>query len=143
MKIACTVLSVLLLTPALVIQAQPDQGDDNLNSFLSSRGPYTDLLNGWVADKDDKNGGIIFSHSLEITRVELMSFTLAVGNNCASLLLQTATEKNNYSFPDKEISSGEYQYNLKQIDCSGSFKYSIIIFVNVITSGNRQVYLKT
>lgn len=43
----------------------------------------------------------------------------------------TTTEENSYSFVDNEISSGQYQYRLKQIDYDGSFKYSDVVQVGV------------
>ncbi len=36
----------------------------------------------------------------------------------------TTTEMHNYSFTDKSLQSGKYQYRLKQIDLDGSFQYS-------------------
>lgn len=38
----------------------------------------------------------------------------------------TSTEINNYSFSDKELSSGVYNYRLKQIDLDGSYKYYLL-----------------
>ncbi len=35
----------------------------------------------------------------------------------------TTTEKQEYSFPDKNITSGKYNYRLKQIDYDGTYKY--------------------
>jgi photosystem II stability/assembly factor-like uncharacterized protein len=43
----------------------------------------------------------------------------------------STTEEHNYSFVDRNISAGEYQYRLKQIDYDGSFEYSEIINVDV------------
>ena len=44
----------------------------------------------------------------------------------------TTTEISNYSFADKNISSGaKYYYRLKQIDFDGTFEYSDVIFVDV------------
>ncbi|OGU76925.1 MAG: hypothetical protein A2V93_00375 [Ignavibacteria bacterium RBG_16_34_14] len=43
----------------------------------------------------------------------------------------TTTEKNNYSFVDKEIPSGKYLYRLKQIDFDENYKYSQEIEVDV------------
>ncbi len=85
--------------------------------------------------------------------VELASFTATVNDNEVRLSWQTATETNNggfeierlqdswqnvgfveghgtttneqnYSFIDKNLSPGKYQYRLKQIDYDVSFKYS-------------------
>ena len=39
----------------------------------------------------------------------------------------STTEEHNYSFTDKNILTGDYQYRLKQIDYDGSFEYSDIV----------------
>ena len=39
----------------------------------------------------------------------------------------TTSEKQSYSFIDKNLSSGEYYYRLKQVDFDGSFSYSRIV----------------
>jgi hypothetical protein len=43
----------------------------------------------------------------------------------------TTTESQIYTFVDQNISSGNYQYRLKQIDFDGSFSYSNILEVNL------------
>ncbi len=43
----------------------------------------------------------------------------------------TAAEENSYSFVDREVSSGQYGYRLKQVDFDGSFKYSDALQVSV------------
>jgi uncharacterized delta-60 repeat protein len=43
----------------------------------------------------------------------------------------TTSEKNNYSFIDRNLSAGKYLYRLKQIDYDGSFEYSNIVEVEV------------
>ncbi len=43
----------------------------------------------------------------------------------------TTTEPQAYSFIDRNISPGKYQYRLKQIDFGGSFEYSNIIEVDI------------
>ena len=44
----------------------------------------------------------------------------------------TTTEPKSYSFVDENLSSGKYQYRLKQIDFDGSFEYSNIVEVEVM-----------
>jgi parallel beta-helix repeat protein len=44
----------------------------------------------------------------------------------------TITESQAYSFVDKNLETGEYQYRLKQIDFAGTYKYSDIIEVNFV-----------
>jgi len=43
----------------------------------------------------------------------------------------TTTEQQQYSFIDESVSSGKYQYRLKQIDYDGTFEYSDIVEVEV------------
>ena len=43
----------------------------------------------------------------------------------------TTSEKQSYSFNDENLSSGKYQYRLKQIDFDGSFEYSNTIEVEI------------
>ncbi len=45
----------------------------------------------------------------------------------------TSTDKNSYSFIDKNLSSGNYSYRLKQIDFDGSFHYSNVVEINFNT----------
>ncbi len=48
----------------------------------------------------------------------------------------TSTELNTYQFTDNNLSSGKYQYRLKQIDFDGTINYSNIVEVSVdIPSG--------
>ncbi|NOX19342.1 MAG: DUF1939 domain-containing protein [Chlorobi bacterium] len=44
----------------------------------------------------------------------------------------TTSEKNNYSFTDKNIENGKYFYRLKQIDFDGAFSFSDIIEVETV-----------
>ncbi|MDP2364943.1 MAG: T9SS type A sorting domain-containing protein, partial [Ignavibacteria bacterium] len=46
----------------------------------------------------------------------------------------TATEAQSYSFVDENLSSGKYQYRLKQLDFNGSFEYSDIVEVEITPS---------
>ncbi|MEO8231791.1 MAG: LamG-like jellyroll fold domain-containing protein [Ignavibacteriota bacterium] len=45
----------------------------------------------------------------------------------------TTTEVTNYSYTDKNLSAGSYNYRLKQIDFDGSYKYSNTVEVEVNT----------
>ena len=44
---------------------------------------------------------------------------------------RTTTEESNYTYFDKEIKSGSYDYRLKQVDLDGSFEYSEIVSVEI------------
>jgi len=45
----------------------------------------------------------------------------------------TTTEENNYSFIDENLTAGKYQYRLKQIDYDGSFEFSDLVEVEILT----------
>lgn len=45
----------------------------------------------------------------------------------------TSSEKNEYSFSDKGLNNGRYEYRLKQIDFDGTFSYSSIVEVELNT----------
>ena len=44
----------------------------------------------------------------------------------------TTTEPQSYSFADKNLEAGRYQYRLKQIDFDGTFEYSNVIEVEIV-----------
>lgn len=48
----------------------------------------------------------------------------------------TTTGISEYSFVDKSLTAGTYSYRLKQIDFDGTFEYSNIIEITVLTPGN-------
>ena len=43
----------------------------------------------------------------------------------------TTTETQHYSFTDKDVKPGKYQYKLKQIDYDGTFEYSQVVEVEI------------
>ena len=105
-----------------------------------------------------------------VVPVELISFTALQSENNILLEWQTATETNNsgfeiqrminkvwesigfvpgygttverhsYSFTDDNVSSGPYQCRLKQIDFDGTFIYSNIVEVEIISPSEYQLY---
>ena len=105
--------------------------------------------------------------------VELISFSAAVAGNSVTLDWKTSTEKNNqgfeiqrkdknefrtigfvegfgttterqqYTYVDKDLNNGVYEYRLKQVDFDGNFSYSDVIEVeiyNVTSFELRQNY---
>jgi hypothetical protein len=52
----------------------------------------------------------------------------------------TTSEPQNYSFIDKNLSTGSYKYRLKQIDFNGSFEFSDEIQVNIETPNDFVLY---
>lgn len=45
----------------------------------------------------------------------------------------TTTENRTYNFNDKNLNKGKYQYRLKQIDLDGTYEYSKIVEVDVVS----------
>jgi hypothetical protein len=45
----------------------------------------------------------------------------------------TTTEINYYSYTDENLSAGNYSYRLKQVDLDGTYEYSNIVYVEIIT----------
>jgi hypothetical protein len=45
----------------------------------------------------------------------------------------TTTEAKNYTYSDNDLTSGNYSYRLKQVDFDGTFEYSNVVEVEVIT----------
>jgi photosystem II stability/assembly factor-like uncharacterized protein len=43
----------------------------------------------------------------------------------------TTTNESNYSFTDRDLSTGNYEYKLKQIDYDGSFQYSNVVDITI------------
>ena len=100
-----------------------------LLSFTANSDESTITLN-WITATEVNNMGFsierkqIFSFKPEIVKNEWVNVGFVNGNG-------TTTRPNSYSFVDKDITSGKYQYRLKQIDLDGSFEYSDIVEVEI------------
>jgi len=111
-----------------------------------------------------------FDNGYGIVPVELISFTALQSGNKILVEWQTATETNNsgfeiqrmkgpdwdligfvpgygftveqhsYSFTDENVQPGVYQYRLKQIDFDGTFIYSNIVAIEIISPSEYQLY---
>ncbi len=51
----------------------------------------------------------------------------------------TTTEVKNYSFTDKNLSTGNYSYRLKQVDFDGTFEYSNAVEAVIVTPDNFEL----
>jgi hypothetical protein len=132
-------------------------GDYNTSSMW---GCYPYLPSGITICSDMDDGLYVFQFDGSVP-VELSSFTAKTNENSVLLSWETVTEKNNqgfeierkveddfitigfvsgygttteskqYSYQDKSLDNGVYEYRLKQIDFDGSFEYSDVIEVEV------------
>ncbi len=84
-----------------------------LNSFTSSANGRDVTLN-WTTTSETNNS------AFEIERSAQSGVWANVGNVAGS---GTTTASQSYSFTDRNLSSGRYNYRLKQIDYNGNFEY--------------------
>jgi hypothetical protein len=78
----------------------------------------------WITATEKNNSGFEIERMQDNSGWEKIGFVEGHG---------TTTEPNEYSFTDKNISTGMYFYRLKQIDYDGSFEYSLEVKVEVGT----------
>ena len=88
-----------------------------LSSFTSSINQNSVKFN-WTTSQEQNNSGFEIERSDNSSNVQgvwkKIDFINGVGNS---------NTQNNYSFEDKNLTSGKYKYRLKQIDFNGSFEY--------------------
>jgi hypothetical protein len=101
-------------------------GDDNipveLTSFTATSKDGIVELN-WITATETNNQGFEVQRN---TGSEFVTIGFVQGHG-------TITETQEYSYFDNNVSSGSYTYRLKQIDYNGSFAYSDIVEVEVVT----------
>ncbi|MBK7228595.1 MAG: T9SS type A sorting domain-containing protein [Ignavibacteriales bacterium] len=96
-----------------------------LTSFtISTNGP--DVILRWSTATELNNFGFeierkVGSGQSSVGNFEKIGFVNGQG---------TTTQKNEYSFADKNMVEGNYFYRLKQIDFGGNFEYSQIVEIN-------------
>ncbi|MBK6914159.1 MAG: T9SS type A sorting domain-containing protein [Ignavibacteriales bacterium] len=100
-----------------------------LTSFTATTQQNAVALN-WQTATETNNSGF------EIERKQVGSPQSSVSNQDWNQIafipgFGTTTEPKSYSFVDENLSSGKYQYRLKQIDFDGSFEYSNTVEVEI------------
>ena len=96
-----------------------------LTSFTSSI--YEDLVTlNWQTATETNNQG--FQIERRKTQDEISEDWNSIGFVNGK---GTTTEPQSYSFVDKELDAGKYQYRLKQIDFNGTFEYSKTVEVEI------------
>jgi hypothetical protein len=97
-----------------------------LTSFSASNNSRTIQIK-WVTSTEKNCSKFEIERALLKTNGESLSW-LNVGSVQAS---GTSTSTKNYSFTEKNMQAGKYQYRLKMIDYDGSYKYSSIVEVEI------------
>jgi hypothetical protein len=97
-----------------------------LSSFNSNvNGRQVDL--NWETKTEINSRQFQIERSLSGTKDATVTWSL-IGNINAS---GTSTTPRKYSYSDKNLQSGKYQYRIKMIDINGTFKYSSIVETEV------------
>ncbi len=76
----------------------------------------------WTTASETNNFG--FDVQLQSTRTGWSKIAFVPGHG-------TTNQPQSYRFTDTELTSGDYQYRLKQIDLDGSFEYSAVVEVSI------------
>lgn len=95
-----------------------------LSAFSASVDKGIVTLNWETATELNNNG---FEVQRKIDNNEFHTIGFVKGNG-------TTTEKQNYTFTDKNVTSGSFSYRLKQIDFDGRFEYSHEVEVDIVPS---------
>ncbi len=102
-----------------------------LTSFVAKNERNSVTLN-WATATETNNNGFQVERKLNGTN-EWTSLSFVSGDG-------TSTERNNYSYVDKDLKVGKYSYRLKQIDLDGTFEYSPVIEVDVNAPNEFTLY---
>ena len=101
-----------------------------LTSFTSSINENAVTLNWQTATETNNSGFQIERRKTKDERSDKWNAIGFVNGN------GTTTEQQTYSFIDKNLQAGKYQYRLKQIDFDGTFEYSSTIEVEINSPTN-------
>jgi hypothetical protein len=78
----------------------------------------------WITATELNNSGFEIQRSIDAEVWENIGFVRGNG---------TTTEINYYSYSDENLTEGSYAYRLKQVDLDGTYEYSNIINVEILT----------
>jgi len=87
---------------------------------------FTYIINGSNVDLSWRTSTEINNFGFDIERKSEYWENIAFVNGNG-----TTTEPKNYSYSDKSVAPGKYQYRLRQIDYNGSYEYSDIVEVDL------------
>lgn len=135
--------------PALLTVTDPTQADINVGSYAfrqgtSAAGAYLKLdgmiidtswisvipveLTSFSADVNIRNVNITWTTASEINNSGFSLERKSANSEWQSIVFisgnGTTTQAQQYSYIDKNLTDGKYNYRLKQIDFDGSFEYS-------------------
>ena len=94
-----------------------------LNTF-TAKANGTEVTLNWSTATELNNYGFEIQRKVLSSDFAAIAFVKGQG---------TSTQKNEYSFVDKNLEEGKYSYRLKQVDMDGKFEYSKIVEVEVVS----------
>ncbi len=110
--------------------------DVELSSFTCSISS-SDVLLQWRTETEKNSYGFEIERRVVSSQVSAISDWQKIGSVRAH---GTSNAPNEYSFTDKNLLVGRYDYRLKQIDNSGSFKYSQSVEIEIIAPNNFTLF---
>ena len=85
----------------------------------------------WSTATEINNAGFEIERSIASANWEKIGYVNGAG---------TTTERNEYSYTDKNVQAGKVFYRLKQIDFDGTYEYSNVVEVNTLVPSTFAVY---
>lgn len=92
-----------------------------LTSFTATANGKEVILN-WTTVTETNNSGFEILRTTKENDWDIIGYVPGHG---------TTTETQHYTFTDRDVKPGKYQYKLKQIDYDGTFEYSQIVEVDI------------
>jgi uncharacterized protein (TIGR02145 family) len=115
--------------------------DLNVSTMPVELGLFTAIADGktiqlgWETKTELNFNRFEIEHALVKTKDATMSWATAGTVKAAG----TSTSTRKYSYSDKNLQSGKYQYRLKMIDNDGTFKYSNVVETEVAVPKNYEL----
>ena len=116
-------INTLAISSGVNLFTTPTPLPVELTSFTAGTADNNVFLN-WETSTELNNSGFQVERSLDGTSFEKIAFVPGYG---------TTTENHYYSYKDSKVSKGTYYYRLKQIDYDGSYSFSEVINVTVLS----------
>lgn len=91
---------------------------------LTAKANGTEVTLNWSTATELNNYGFEIQRKASAGEFTTVAFVKGQG---------TTTQKNDYSFLDKDLDAGQYSYRLKQFDLDGKYEYSKIVEVEILS----------
>jgi len=132
------------LSEVFFVKATKGWAVGSLGTILTTESPTPVELNSFTAETDNNNVVLNWKTATETNNSGFEILRSGQNENNWGHIgfvegRGTTTNESNYSFIDRDLFTGNYEYKLKQIDNDGSFQYSNVVDINI--SGPTQFSL--